>query len=55
MIFYATETLLALQYLHQKHLIYRDLKPENIVLSMTDRGHLKLVDFGFAKSLKSKN
>lgn len=55
MIFYASETLLALQFLHRKHIIYRDLKPENIVLSMNERGHLKLVDFGFAKSLTSKS
>lgn len=33
--------------------MYRDLKPENIVLSKGNRGHLKLVDFGFAKALKT--
>ena len=38
--------------MHQHNIIYRDLKPENIVISMTERGHLKLVDFGFAKKLK---
>jgi len=54
MVFYATETLLALEYLHSHKIIYRDLKPENIVLSMNERGHLKLVDFGFAKRLGSK-
>jgi len=40
--------------MHQKKIIYRDLKPENIVLSMPDRGHLKMVDFGFSKKLNSK-
>jgi len=54
MIFYATEVLLALSYMHSKNIIYRDLKPENIVISMEDRGHLKLVDFGFAKLLSSR-
>jgi protein kinase A len=51
--FYFTEVLLSLEFLHQNKIIYRDLKPENIVLSMKDRGHIKLVDFGFSKQLKS--
>ena len=51
--FYFTEVLLSLDFLHQNKIIYRDLKPENIVLSMKDRGHIKLVDFGFSKQLKS--
>lgn len=53
--FYATEALLGLKYLHQNKIIYRDLKPENIVISMNERGHLKLVDFGFAKRMSSKS
>lgn len=32
--------------------MYRDLKPENILVSAEQRGHLKFVDFGFAKMLK---
>ena len=51
MTFYAIEVLLALSYLHNNCIIYRDLKPENLVISMTERGHLKMVDFGFAKRL----
>ena len=50
--FYAAEALLTLQFLHRQNIIYRDLKPENIVLSMRERGHMKLVDFGFARQLK---
>jgi len=45
--FYAAEILLVLEYLHSKHIVYRDLKPENILLE--NDGHIKLVDFGFAK------
>lgn len=53
MTFYATEVLLTLSHLNSHCIIYRDLKPENIVVSMTERGHIKLVDFGFAKMLKT--
>ena len=48
--FYAAEITLILTYLHDvQHVAYRDLKPENILLDVD--GHLKLVDFGFAKLL----
>ena len=50
-LFYAQEVLLTLQYLSRQGVIYRDLKPENICLSMSHKGHVKLVDFGFAKIL----
>jgi protein kinase A len=33
------------------NILYRDLKPENILID--GEGHVKLIDFGFAKQLKS--
>lgn len=45
--FYAAEVALALEYLHERNIIYRDLKPENLLLCHD--GHLRLTDFGFAK------
>lgn len=47
--FYASEIVLALEYLHEHNIAYRDLKPENLLLDAA--GHLKLTDFGFAKEL----
>ncbi|PGH30636.1 AGC/PKA protein kinase [[Emmonsia] crescens] len=48
--FYAAEVTLALEYLHEHHIVYRDLKPENLLLDR--HGHLKITDFGFAKEVK---
>ena len=46
------ELVSALEYLHTKlRVVHRDLKPENVLL--TEHGHLKLADFGSAKSEKN--
>eukprot|EP00123_Amoebidium_parasiticum_P007732 comp18327_c0_seq1/m.19403 comp18327_c0_seq1/g.19403 ORF comp18327_c0_seq1/g.19403 comp18327_c0_seq1/m.19403 type:complete len:461 (-) comp18327_c0_seq1:117-1499(-) len=48
--FYVAELMCALGYMHEKeHIVYRDLKPENMILD--EKGHLKLIDFGFAKHI----
>lgn len=50
--FYAAELLLAIEFLHSHKIVYRGLKPEDILL---DRfGHIKLVDFGFAKEIQDR-
>ncbi|CAD5229254.1 unnamed protein product [Bursaphelenchus okinawaensis] len=51
--FYAAEVILALEYLHGLNIAYRDLKPENLM--MTQEGHVKLTDFGFAKEIHNKS
>jgi serine/threonine protein kinase len=50
--FYASEILLAIEYLHAKDMIYRDLKPENLLLDAN--GHIKITDFGFAKKVDER-
>ena len=49
--FYGAQISIALQYLHDKNIIYRDLKPENILVD--EKGYLRLTDFGMAKKLKN--
>ncbi|OAF68930.1 hypothetical protein A3Q56_03303 [Intoshia linei] len=46
-VFYVSEVVLALEYLHKIGIIYRDLKPENILITI--EGHIKMTDFGLCK------
>ena len=50
--FYASQVVLAFEYMHGSDFIYRDLKPENLLLDRT--GYLKITDFGFAKHVAFK-
>jgi protein-serine/threonine kinase len=44
---YTAEVFLALEFLHERSVVYRDLKPENVVLD--EQRHAMLTDFGLSK------
>ena len=51
--YFVAAILVSIEYLHKNLIIYRDLKPENLMLTYS--GHLKLIDMGTAKFLKSSS
>src|SRR5690606_11598565 len=51
--FYMSELAAAINAVHQLDFVHRDLKPDNILISNT--GHIKLSDFGLAKSFTTEN
>ncbi|CUG90027.1 protein kinase, putative [Bodo saltans] len=50
---YTMQILQGLEYLHHQHVVHGDIKPANILVS--DKGQIKLTDFGTGKILKRKD
>merc|ERR1719361_68055 len=51
--FYMSELAAAIHYFHELGYVHRDLKPDNVLIS--NEGHIRLSDFGLAKSFQSSN
>ena len=51
--FYMSELAAAINYVHELGYVHRDLKPDNVLIGNT--GHIRLSDFGLAKSFQSSN
>eukprot|EP00487_Bulimina_marginata_P004935 TRINITY_DN22138_c0_g1_i1.p1 TRINITY_DN22138_c0_g1~~TRINITY_DN22138_c0_g1_i1.p1 ORF type:complete len:137 (-),score=3.16 TRINITY_DN22138_c0_g1_i1:417-827(-) len=50
-VFYLSEIISCLEYMHSKGIFHRDIKPENVLLHSD--GHIRLTDFGTAKILET--
>merc|ERR1712113_1309184 len=51
--FYIAELAVAINAVHELDFVHRDLKPDNILIA--NNGHVKLSDFGLAKSFNTEN
>ncbi|XP_065940821.1 serine/threonine-protein kinase 38-like isoform X2 [Magallana gigas] len=51
--FYISETVLAIDSIHNLGFIHRDIKPDNLLLDA--KGHIKLSDFGLCTGLKKSH
>merc|ERR1719427_527267 len=51
--FYMAELACAINSVHELKFVHRDLKPDNVLIA--NSGHIKLSDFGLAKSFKNTN
>jgi len=51
--FYMSELAQAIHSVHELKFVHRDLKPDNVLIANT--GHIKLSDFGLAKSFATKS
>ncbi len=51
--FYMSELACAINYVHKLGFVHRDLKPDNVLIA--NDGHIRLSDFGLAKSFESAN
>merc|ERR1712083_245132 len=51
--FYIAELATAINAVHELDFVHRDLKPDNILIA--NNGHVKLSDFGLAKSFNTEN
>jgi len=50
--FYIAELAQAINAVHELDFVHRDLKPDNILIA--NDGHIKLSDFGLAKSFNTE-